>query len=109
MPRRCLPIAAIAACALLALNMTSAPAWSEGVLTYNCYGRYGMRSCVETYRSGRVNPYVISVPQSADDRAVAEARDQRWLTRCRPTVRHDRYGMPRYSYVAQGCEFGRLD
>lgn len=109
MPRRCLPIASIAAYALLALSMTGAPARSEGVFSRDCYGNYPVRSCVEIYRSGRVSPNVIAAPQSAEDRAAAEARDKRWLARCQPTIRSDLYGMPRYSFAAAGCEFGRFD
>ena len=48
-------------------------------------------------------------PQSAEERAAAEARDRRWVARCRPAIRQDHYGMPRYSYAAPGCEYGVLD
>ena len=101
----------LAALALLALSMMSAPARSEGVATYNCYGNRNMKSCVATFRREGFHPNVINVPapQTADERAAAEARDGRWLERCGPGIRQDRYGMPRYSYVAPGCEFGRLD
>lgn len=109
MPRRCLPIASIAACALLALSMTSAPAQSEGVFSRDCYGFYPMRSCLEIYRTGRVNPNVIAVPQTMEDRAAAENRDKRWAAHCRPTARYDLYGMLRYNFAAAGCEFGRID
>jgi hypothetical protein len=109
MSRRFSPTAWAAALALLALSMMSAPARSEGVSTSNCYGRYTMRSCVHTYRAGRINPHLITVTQSVEDRAAADARDKRWVSLCRPTIQHDRYGMPRYSYAVAGCEFGRLD
>lgn len=98
--------------ALLALSMMSVPAQSQsGVSTINCFGRWFMSSCVETFRRGRVHPYVIKVPgpTTADETAAIDARDRRWVERCGPVVRQDRYGMPRYSYAAQGCEFGRLD
>ena len=113
MSRRFSPTAWLAALALLVLSMMSAPARSgwDGVETWNCYGSRNMRSCIATYRSGRFNPYVINVPgpQSPEEREAAEARDRRWVERCRPLIRQDRYGMPRYSFGAPGCEFGRLD
>ncbi|MPZ37526.1 MAG: hypothetical protein GEU95_05590 [Rhizobiales bacterium] len=100
----------LAALALLALSMMSAPARSEGVATFNCYGSRHTRSCVATFRRGRVDTHVINVPGPVgDELAAAEARDRRWFERCGPVIRQDRYGMPRYSYRAPGCEFGLLD
>jgi len=101
----------LAALALLALSIISAPARSGGVETFNCYGSGNMRSCVATYRKGPLRPHVISVPapSTADEIAAMEARDRRWVERCGPVIRQDRYGMPRYSYVTHGCEFGQLD
>ena len=100
----------LAALALLALSMMSAPARSEGVATWNCHGIRYARSCVTTFRRGRFHPHVINVPaQTADELAATEARDRRWVERCGPVIRQDRYGMPRYSYSARGCEFGVLD
>lgn len=114
MSRRFSLSAWLAALALLVLSMMSAPARSEpgeGVHTWNCYGTRNMRSCVATYRKGPFNPHVINVPgpQSDGEREAAEARDRRWVERCRPVIRQDRYGMPRYSYAAAGCDFGHLD
>jgi hypothetical protein len=118
MSRRFSQSAWLAALALLALSTMSASAWAgpvepvEGVHTFNCYGRYfGQRSCFATFRRGVFHPHVINVPalQSADDIAAAEARDRRWVARCRPQVRQDQYGMPRYNYAAPGCEFGLVD
>jgi hypothetical protein len=114
MSRRFSPFAWLAALALLALSMMAAPARSEpgeGVHTWNCFGTRSIESCVSTFRGGRLNPHVISVPApaSAAELAAAEARDRRWAERCQPVIRQDRYGMPRYSYGAPGCEYGRLD
>jgi hypothetical protein len=118
--------------ALLALSMMAAPARPEtarpaapavappampralptedGVETHNCFDRDNSHSCMRIFRTTRKNPHVIVVPPSADgEAAAAEARDRRWVARCRPVIRQDIYGMPRYSYAAQGCEFGRLD
>jgi hypothetical protein len=103
----------LAALSLLVLSMLSAPARSQpqGVSTFNCYGTRNMSSCVHAHRRGPLNPYVIAVPGplSDEERQAADARDRRWAERCRPLIRQDRYGMPRYSYGAPGCEFGRLD
>jgi hypothetical protein len=114
MSARFSPTAWVAAPTLLALSIMSAPARSEpieGMRTWNCYGTRGMESCVSTFRKGRFHPHVISVPAplSPNEVAAAEARDRRWAERCQPVIRQDRYGMPRYSYGAPGCEFGRLD
>lgn len=115
MSRRFSPSAWLAALALLALSMMSAPARSqpfEGSQTSNCYGRFfGTGSCVTTFRGGWRHPHVIAVPapQSAEERAAADARDRRWAARCRPAARPDRYGMQRYLYAENGCEFGIQD
>jgi hypothetical protein len=113
MSKRFSPTAWLAALALLALSMMSAPARSESqdrVSTWNCYGGRYAAGCVVTRRHGRLNPHVITVPaQSGEEAAAAQERDRRWAKRCEPVVRPDRYGMPRYSYSASGCEYGRLD
>jgi hypothetical protein len=115
MSRRFSPSAWLAALALLALSMMSAPARSqpvEGAHTFNCYGRFfGTHSCVSTFRGGWRHPHVIAVPgpQSAEERAAADARDRRWANRCRPVTHPDRYGMQRYRYAESGCEFGIYD
>ena len=119
MTRRFSIAAWLAALAALALSITHTPARPEsarnasaegGAKTINCFGTRSTESCVVTY-GPRVHPHIIAVPQpqSAEERAAAEARDRRWVERCRPAIRQDQYGMPRYSYAAQGCEYGRLD
>jgi hypothetical protein len=113
MSRRFSLTAWLAALALLALSMMSAPARSapDRIYTTNCYGARNMLSCVHTRRRGPLNPHVIKVPklQTPEEREAAEARDRLWAERCRPVIRQDRYGMPRYSYSAAGCEYGRLE
>jgi hypothetical protein len=113
MSKRFSPTAWLAALALLALSMMSAPARSESqdrVSILNCYGSRYAGSCVLTRRSGRLSPHVITVPaKSEEEAAAAQERDRRWAKRCEPVVRPDRYGMLRYSYSASGCEYGRLD
>jgi hypothetical protein len=105
----------LAPLALSALSMTSAPAVAEpreSFRTLNCYGTRNMASCITTRRTGHFNPHVISMPAQTQEQVTAAAeRDRRWVKRCDPVVRQDRYGMPRYSYSssAPGCEYGRLD
>ncbi len=113
MSRRFSPIAWLAALTLLALSIMAAPARSEPrdrTYTLNCFGTGNMRSCVATSRGRGFHPNVINVPApTGDELAAAEARDRRWVERCSPVIRQDRFGMPRYSYIAAGCEFGHLD
>ena len=54
------------------------------------------------------DPYIRLVPPPADAaaRARARERERRWVARCRPVIRQDRYGVPRYHYAMPGCEFG---
>lgn len=110
MSRRFSPFVWRAALSLMAFGMMAAPARSEpgeGTRILNCYSTFYSDTCVETFHNGRVNPHVIHVPGASDE--AAAARDSRWAERCRPVVRQDRYGMPRYLYNAPGCEYGRLD
>jgi hypothetical protein len=109
MPRRFSLTDWRAALALLALTMMSTPGRSEGVATFNCYGSHNTQSCVATFRRGRVHTHVINSLAPLGDEAVAAARDRRWVKRCGAVIQQDRYGMPRYSYRARGCEFGLLD
>lgn len=101
-------LAALAVGAALPLNI--APARADSAYTLGCVGTRGSVSCVAA-KGGRSNPHIIKVPEpvSDEERAAAEARDRRWTARCRPQVRQDGYGVPRYVYAAQGCEYGRLD
>ena len=112
MSRRFSPSTWLAAPALVALSMLAMPTRSEanGVGTINCHRSFSGGGCVFTYRRGRFNPHLIHVPRvRSDDEDVIKARDRRWEERCTPVIRQDRYGMPRYSYGAPGCEYGRLD
>ncbi|MGH6770210.1 MAG: hypothetical protein ACRECO_14435 [Xanthobacteraceae bacterium] len=101
--------AGIAALAALPLSFTAVGA--DSVRTFSCVRAGGAVSCTATRRNGSFNPHIRTVepPVSDEDRAKAEARDRRWVERCRPIIRQDELGVPRYAYAAQGCEFGRLD
>jgi hypothetical protein len=74
------------------------------------WGGYGQGGCVHIERDGLANPYVISVPPVSDqDRTDAANRDRLWQSRCRPVIRQDAYGVPRYQYAAPGCEYGKYE
>jgi len=78
----------------------------NGVETHTCFDVV----CQRIFGTVRRNPHVIPVPQATEDELAAmQARDSRWVARCRPQIRQDRYGMPRYIYAAPDCEYGRLD
>jgi hypothetical protein len=94
--------------AVVALSvLTSIPARADKLFVGGCTAGRGSLNCV-----GRLtepgDPYVREVPQphSEADKARAGERDQKWLERCRPVIRQDRYGVGRYGYAAPGCEFG---
>lgn len=108
----------IAAAAALALLGTTA-ALAGGVTTTDCIynhdGGYrhgaGGVSCVQIWRDGLVNPYVIQVPQARSDEETARAAEHErlWKARCRPVIRQDQYGVPRYHYAAPGCDLGKYE
>jgi hypothetical protein len=54
------------------------------------------------------DPFIRDVPQPIDpvEQARARGRYRRWADRCRPTIKQDQYGVPRYYYALPGCEFG---
>lgn len=57
------------------------------------------------------DPYIRTVPERLGEaeRARATEREGKWVARCRPLIKHDAYGVARYSYTAPGCEFGIVD
>ena len=53
-------------------------------------------------------PRIINVPQPTSQ-ADIEARDQRikqWMEECGVTFVRDKYGVTRYHYAVEGCEYG---
>ena len=74
-----------------------------------CLGGWATFSCVTVWGEPfNPTPYIRLVPQPEDDadRARAAERDRKWLGHCRPVIQQDAYGVARYQYAAQGCEFG---
>jgi len=94
-----------AAIILLVINLTSAHA--GGVIDLNCVGGGKSFNCVAQWATAG-DPYIRVVPDTLGEaeKAHATAQDRKWLTRCRPVIEHDGYGVARYHYSAPGCEFG---
>jgi hypothetical protein len=108
-PKSRCPALVGAAFALAAVTVTAAsgPVQAQEMITGGCVGGWGSFNCVARWGPAG-DPYIRLVPQPTDpaDRALAKERDQAWVKRCRPVIRPDRYGVPRYHYAAPGCEFG---
>lgn len=86
---------------------TPTAAQPQGLRTTGCVGSWRSFSCVTRWgRAG--DPFVRLVPQPVDaaEQARAVERDRRWVSRCRPVITQDRYGVARYHYAMPGCEFG---
>jgi len=97
---------AVLALPLLAFA-TARPAEAEGVRVDGCVGTWHASGCTTVW-APLGSTYIRKVPQplNAEDRARAGEEDRRWVARCRPTLRQDRYGVVRYQYARPGCEFG---
>jgi hypothetical protein len=104
-------LAGFGALATLMLPILPSPALADSTRTLNCVGAAGSISCVATRRGGVANPHITQVPApvSEQDTAEQERRDKAWQARCKPVIRQDQFGVPRYIYAAHGCEYGRLD
>jgi hypothetical protein len=100
------PIGRIVA-AILVSVATLTPARAAGIGGLSCVGSASSFNCVGQWGLGS-DPYVRTVPETLDEgeKAQAAARDHKWLTRCRPVVERDIYGVGRYQYSAPGCEYG---
>jgi hypothetical protein len=83
------------------------PATAQQIKSGGCVDTWHSFNCVTRWAPAG-DPYVRTVPQPLDAAAIARVkeREHRWAERCRPTITPDRYGVPRYSYAAPGCEFG---
>ena len=110
MPKNIANAAGLVALAALTLSMAAPAAKADTIPSLN-YGGARASTCAGICRGEPSGPHIVHVPQpeSAEARALAEARDRRWIERCRPVIRQDEYGVPRYTYAARGCEYGRID
>ena len=99
-------LGSIVALALLGSSVPLGSANAGGIDVTNCVGSFFGFSCVERWGPA-VDPLVRHPPDPHQDAESAE-RERKWVARCRPVVKQDRYGVERYQYAAPGCEFGRF-
>jgi hypothetical protein len=97
----------IASLAILVMSGKFAPGHAEGIEITNCVVSYRTSSCITISRPTS-NPYIrtVSAPLTAQEETELGERDRKWVARCRPVIKQDRFGVGRYHYAAAGCEFG---
>lgn len=100
------------ALAALALGGANAPAAAQrftDTVVGSCVFSGGAVHCVRQYRYGDRGNNGIQSLKEPDPQDIAESREReaRWAARCKPQLRHDRYGVSRYVYAAPGCEYGQ--
>jgi Domain of unknown function (DUF6894) len=68
-------------------------------------------TCVASsgYPNGIAKILRIEASDQPGDEANRAEREQKWIARCHPVRRPDKYGMTRYHYSAPGCEFGATE
>lgn len=98
---------------LLAGAAESAQAQSRGrstdTVTGSCVFSYGAANCVRQYRYGDSgNSGIKRYVEPTEEVAETREREKAWEARCRPTLRHDIYGVGRYVYAERGCEYGLI-
>jgi hypothetical protein len=97
---------------VLAAGLPASSAQADWIRNSSCMGNWGGVTCTTHWRKTfNNNPYVIYsvAPASEEEERAAEARDRKWLARCKPVIRQDHYGVSRYIYAAPGCEFGKSE
>lgn len=100
---------AVAAAALLVFASAAVEANAGGIVSSGCVGRYGAFNCVTTWRDdgeARQGPRAPVDPKLAEE---AAERERKWVSRCKPVIKQDAYGVRRYHYSAPGCEFGKAE
>lgn len=80
---------------------------AQEIWVSGCVANWGSVSCSD-YHGPPSDPFLRLAPQptTPEDQARAKERDRRWVDRCRPSIRQDRYGVARYHYAMPGCDFG---
>lgn len=102
--------AGLVALAMLAVPLMLSPARADGARSRSCVGAGDSYTCVTSWRHGATDPNTTAVPApTPQELTESRNRERRWLARCRPVVRQDAYGVPRYHYAAAGCEFGKYE
>jgi hypothetical protein len=99
--------AAAAALSGMMLTAISTAAHADGIAVGGCVGPWRSVNCVARWGDAG-DPYSRTVvgPSNQTERALAAERDHKWQERCKPVIVQDYYGVPRYRYLAPGCEFG---
>ena len=102
-------VGAAAAGSLIMMAAICSAACAAGMALGGCVGGGGALNCVVRWGEAG-DPYIRTVPPPADEteRTRAAERDRKWQERCKPVIAQDRFGVPRYQYAAEGCEFGVL-
>ncbi len=95
--------------AVLVMLGTFGPTHAGEIECPSCVGQHGAFSCSTVWgRAGDPHIRTVSGPGSAQEEAEFVERDRKWMARCRPVIRQDRYGVGRYHYAASACEFGAI-
>jgi hypothetical protein len=77
----------------------------------SCIQSGGAVTCVANfdYPNSVAKILHIEARDESSDKTDRAARDSKWIARCRPVLRPDKYGVRRYHYSAPGCEFGKTE
>jgi hypothetical protein len=92
------------------LVLVSSPAFAESeVTTWGChYSRfYGYTHCGSTWT--KIPDPVRDPEQEHQDATARQKEGEKWEQFCKPSFRHDEFGVLRATYAKQGCEFGRSE
>jgi len=101
------PMVCIAGCALFFIAVAEQAVAGN---TVSCVQSGGSMTCITSGHSQSIPSIMhIEVPDDAHERAGRTAREQKWISRCTPVLRQDKYGVGRYHYSAPGCEFGKSE
>jgi hypothetical protein len=98
--------------AMLAASAGGAQAQSvTDTVVGSCVYAYGMVNCVRQFRYGDTgNKGVQNLKEPSEEQAAeSRERERQWVARCQPALRQDGYGVSRYQYAAQGCEYGKFE
>jgi hypothetical protein len=105
--RSAVMVAAAFALSLIASAATPDSAAAQEIEIGSCVASWGALGCTD-YWGPPSDPFIRLAPQpvTPEDQARAKERDRHWVYRCRPSIKQDRYGVPRYYYAMPGCDFG---
>ena len=95
---------------IAALLVLASPAFAESeVTTWGCrYSHfYGYTHCGSTWT--RIPDPVRDPEQEHQDAVARQKESEKWEQFCKPSFRHDEFGVLRATYAKQGCEFGRSE